>query len=65
MTLEDLQKKHERLVDRVRQMRARQREYLKYYASEDKRVMKRLEYEVDNLIAEEVKAKKSGQRELL
>lgn len=59
-----LQKKHDRLLDKVRQMRGAQKEYFRYRASADLERSKRLEREVDHLVAEEVKEKESRQERL-
>lgn len=64
MTQEELQKKYDRLVDRVRRMRGLQREYFKYRVGEDLKKAKVLEREVDHLLDEEVKNKKSNQQEI-
>lgn len=61
---ETLQKKYDRLIHMVRRMRGAQREYVKYYAKEDKAVMMHLQREVDKLIDEEVKFKKSKQNQI-
>lgn len=65
MTPEELQKHYDRLVDKVRQMRGWQREYFKYRARSDLDRARKLEREVDKIIAEEVKARTSKQIELL
>lgn len=64
MTKEDLQKKYNNLVDKVRRMRAYQKEYFKYRARSDLEMSKRFEREVDKLIADEVNQQKSNQKEL-
>lgn len=64
MSHEDLQKKYDQLLDKVRQMRGAQKEYFKYRAKVDLDRSKRLEREVDHLIDEAVKVKKSGQTEM-
>lgn len=64
MTQDELQKKHDRLVDKVRQMRGVQREYFKYRAGSDLQRAKVLEREVDQIIDDEVKIRKSKQQEI-
>jgi hypothetical protein len=64
MTQEDLQKKYDRLLDKVRQMRGWQKEYQKYHASSDRELAKRFEREVDQLLKDEVDRKNSKQLEL-
>ena len=64
MTQEELQKKHDRLVDKVRRMRGMQKEWFKYRVGDDLKRAKVLEREVDQLIDEEVKLKKSNQPEI-
>jgi hypothetical protein len=64
MTQEDLQKKYDRLFDKVRRMRGWQKEYQKYHASSDRGLAKRFEREVDQLIKDEVDRKNSKQLEL-
>ncbi len=64
MTQEELQLRHNKLVDLLRKMRGAQREYFKYRATTDLQAAKRYEHEVDKMINEEVKAQKSNQREL-
>lgn len=56
--------KFDRLLDKVRRMRAYQREYFKYRAKSDLDMAKRFEREVDKMVEEEVKIKKSNQQEL-
>lgn len=56
--------KFDRLLDKVRRMRAYQREYFKYRAKSDLDLAKRFEREVDKMVEEEVKIKKSNQQEL-
>lgn len=65
MSQEELQQKYDRLIDRVRRMRGRQKEYFKYRASSDLEAARRLEREVDKLLNEEVKAQQSKQNSLL
>ena len=64
MTQEELQKKHDRLVDKVRRMRGMQKEWFKYRVGDDLKRAKVLEREVDQLIDEEVKLMKSNQPEI-
>ena len=64
MTQDEIQKKYDRLVDRVRRMRGLQKEYFKYRASDDLKKAKTLEREVDQIIEEEVKTQKSNQQEI-
>lgn len=64
MSHEDLQRKYDQLLDKVRQMRGAQREYFKYRAKVDLERSKKLEREVDQIVDEAVKLKKSGQKEL-
>lgn len=61
---EHLQKKYNHLFERVRRMRAYQKEYFKYRASSDLKLSKQFEKEVDQLIATEVKEQKSKQKEI-
>ncbi len=64
MNQEELQKKYDRLFDKVRQMRGLQKEYFKFRASSDLKRAKILESDVDNLIKQEVEYRKSNQIEL-
>ncbi|MGN6491195.1 MAG: hypothetical protein ACTHLE_04305 [Agriterribacter sp.] len=64
MSHEELQKKYERLVEKVRMMRGHQKEYFKYRGSDSLERARRLEREVDQLIDEEVRRQKSKQRDL-
>lgn len=64
MSTEDLQNKYDRLVDKVRRMRGWQKEWHKYHVRSDLEKAKRLEREVDQLLTEEVNARKSKQREI-
>ena len=64
MNTEEIQKKYDRLLDKVRRMRGLQREYFKYRVGEDLKRAKAMEREVDQIIDEEVKAKKSNQPEI-
>lgn len=59
-----LNKRHERLVELVRRMRAYQREFFKYRASSDLALTRKFEKEVDKIILEEVKEQKSKQQEI-
>lgn len=63
MDTETLQKKHDRLVEAVHRMRGHQKEYFKYRARSDLDIARRWEREVDKLIQEEVKVKKSKQQQ--
>jgi hypothetical protein len=64
MTLEELQRKYDHLLNTIRKMRGHQKEYFRYRARSDLDLSKRAEREVDKIIAEEVKNKKSQQKEL-
>ncbi len=64
MTQDELQKKHARFLDKVRQMRGVQKDYFKFRMRSYLERSKRLEREVDAMINEEVKAMKSGQQEI-
>lgn len=64
MTQEELQKKYDRLFDKVRQMRGHQKEYFKYRAGSDLDKAKRLEKDVDQMIKDELKVKESNQKEI-
>lgn len=64
MTHEELQKKYDILVEKVRRMRGHQKEYFKYRASSDLQSARRFEREVDGIIEEAVKIQKSKQRDL-
>lgn len=64
MTQEELEKRHDRLIDKVRKMRGYQKEWFKYRVGEDLKRAKVLEREVDQLIDEELKFKKSNQTEI-
>lgn len=61
MTQEELQKKYDQLVEKVRRMRGHQKEFFKYRAKVDLDAARRFERDVDKLIEEEVKQKKSKQ----
>jgi hypothetical protein len=64
MTDQDLKAKYTHLVNRVRVMRHYQKEYRKFRATSDKDSAARLERQVDNLLLDEEKKQKSGQREI-
>jgi len=64
MTQDELQKKYDRLLDKARQVRGVQKEYFKYRLGKDLERARRLERELDHMIAEEVKAKESRQPEI-
>lgn len=64
MTYEELQAKHDRLVNYVRRMRGHQKEWFRYHTRDDLDRARKLEREVDKLIDAEVKEMKSGQRSL-
>lgn len=64
MTYDDLKKKHELLLEKVRRMRALQIDYFKYRASSDLDRAKRLEREVDYLVKVEVKEQRSQQNKM-
>lgn len=64
MTIDDLQKKHERLLDKTRQMREFQKRWYSYHIRTDLDKAKRLEREIDQFIAEEIKTQKSNQGEI-
>ena len=59
-----LQKKHERLIKAVSQMRHAQKQYIQYYARSDKIIMQRHQRVVDALIEEELKEMKALQKSL-
>lgn len=65
MTVEEMQKKYDQLLDKVRRMRGHQKEYFTYRSGSALKMAKHWEREVDKLIEEEVKRKKSGQQDLL
>jgi hypothetical protein len=65
MSSEEILKRYEYLVNRVRVMRHHQKEYRKYRATSDKESAARLERQVDFLLLDEEKKQKSKQRELL
>jgi hypothetical protein len=64
MTSEELQKRHERLVDKTRQMREYQQRWFKYHIRSDLEKAKRYEREIDHLIDEEMKIQSSSQQKL-
>ena len=64
MSNEELQTKYDRLLDKTRQVRGIQREYFKYRLGKDLDRARRLERELDQMIAEEVKTKESKQKEI-
>lgn len=64
MSQEELQKKYDQLVEKVRRMRGHQKEYFKYRASSDLQLAKRFEREVDELIKKEIEQRKSNQKEI-
>lgn len=64
MTPDELQTKYDRLIDLVRRMRGRQKDYFKYRARPDLDASKNLERQVDNLLKSEVEKKESKQQEL-
>lgn len=64
MSTEEIQAKYDRLVDRVRQMRGWQKEFFKFRASGALKRSRRLEWEVDQLLKEEVKIQEAKQKEL-
>ncbi len=61
MEQETLQKKYDKLLDLVRRVRGRQREYEKYRASSDLKTARLLERKLDEFLKEEVKAIESKQ----
>ncbi|RFM30053.1 hypothetical protein [Deminuibacter soli] len=65
MTQEELQKKYNHLLEKVRRMRGVQKEFFKYRARADLDLSRRLEREVDHLIQDEVNNQKSKQIPLL
>lgn len=64
MSNDELQQKYDRLFEKVRRMRGYQKEYFKYRVKNDLETAKRFEREVDKIIDDEVKLKKSNQTEL-
>jgi hypothetical protein len=64
MSQDELQKRHDRLVDFTRKMRGHQKEFFKYRAKVDLDAARRYERMVDSLIDEEVKQQKSKQTEM-
>lgn len=54
---EELRNQLNRFTEKVRRMRAWQKEYLKYFAKQDKAVMLKLQREVDNMMEEMVAQK--------
>lgn len=64
MSQDELQKKYDQLIEKVRRMRGHQKEYFKYRASSDLQLAKRFEREVDELIKKEMEERKSNQKEL-
>ena len=60
-----LQQKYERLLLRVARMRAAQKTFEMYRAEVDRKAKRRLEWEVDRIIKEELKERKSNQIKLL
>ncbi|MBU7576485.1 MAG: hypothetical protein KAF40_00340 [Flavihumibacter sp.] len=63
MSQEELQKKYDQLLEKVRRMRGHQKEYFKYRASSDLQLAKRFEREVDELIKKEMDQRKSNQKQ--
>jgi hypothetical protein len=64
MTQQELQIKYDHLIEKVRRMRGHQREYFKYRARSDLDIARRLEREIDRIIAEEIAQQKSMQRKI-
>lgn len=64
MLPDELQYKYDHLMRNVTLMRHHQRLYKQFYASDDDRKMKYYQKIVDDLIIEDVKTKKSKQREM-
>lgn len=64
MTQDELQKRYDRLLDKARQVRGIQKEYFKYRLGKDLDRARRLERELDQMLAEEVKIQKNNQQEL-
>jgi hypothetical protein len=63
MSQEELQKKYDQLMEKVRRMRGHQKEYFRYRASSDLQLAKRFEREVDEFIKKEIEQRKSNQKE--
>lgn len=64
MTIEELQKKYDHLVERVARMRAVQDHYEKYRIGADRDRKRALEKQVDGIVTEEMKRKGSQQKEI-
>jgi len=64
METEILQKKYDRLYEKVRTVRNWQRQYRKYYVIQDKQMMIMHERQLDNMIALEDINRKKNQKEL-
>lgn len=64
ISIGDSQKRYERLLDKTRQMREYQKRWYSYHIRTDLDKAKRLEREIDQLIAEEIKIQKSNQGEI-
>jgi len=64
MTQEEIQKKYDHLLDRVARMRNLQINYDRYRVSADRDKMVSLQRQVDELVKNEFKAKRSQQKDL-
>lgn len=64
MSQEEIKKRYDRLLEKTRQVRGWQKQWYKYHVQSDLQVAKRLERELDQMIAEEVKIKESNQGEI-
>ena len=64
MTTEELQKKYDRLYEKIKRLRGWQREYKKYHIESDRQIVVRLEREVDQMIKIETDLQKRKQNEL-
>jgi len=64
MTQEELQAKHDKLVDLALRMRNYQKRCDQYPISDDRKRKRELERQFDNLLDNEVKDKRSKQQEI-
>lgn len=64
MTSEEWQTKYEHLVKLATRMRYHQEQFKRYRATDDRDRAKQLERQVDNILREENKKRKSGQKEI-
>lgn len=64
MSTEDLQKKYDRLFERVKRVRGWQKEYARYHIDQDRQMMIRNVRELDDMLKVEEMERKTKQKQL-